>query len=170
MRRPAHRSYAHETALIEPSVALEMSGLEIMEAIRDGRLPIAAIAQTIDFRLVEVEAGRTVFEGEPDRHVHNMFGAAHGGYAATLLDSAMGCAVQTTVPKGRAYTTVDLTINYVRPILLGAGTVRAEGKVLHSGRRTATADGRLVGADGRLYAHGITTCLIFPVDEMRVSG
>lgn len=162
MLDPEERRYAFETATVDRDVLKELGGLELMRRIRDGKLPLAAIAQTVEFRLVEVEPGMVAFEGAPERFVYNMFGAAHGGYAATLLDSAMGCAVHTTVPRGSGYTTIDLTINYVRPVTVETGPVRAEGRVLHSGRRTATAEGRLVAAgDGKLLAHGLTTCLVF---------
>ena len=162
MISPEQRSYVYDAATIGPELLRELSGLEVMERIRDGLLPLAAIAQTVGFRLAEVEPGRVVFEGTPEAFVYNMFGAVHGGWAATLLDSAMGCAVNTTVPRGSGYTTVDLTVNYVRAVRVETGAVRAEGKVLHQGRRIATAEGRLVAADdGRLLAHGLTTCLVF---------
>jgi len=164
MLAPEERRYAFETGTIDRGVLEELGGLEVMRRIRDGALPLAAIAQTVGFRLVEAEPGMVAFEGAPERFVYNMFGAAHGGYAATLLDSAMGCAVHTTVPRGSGYTTIDLTINYVRPVTVETGPVRAEGRVLHAGRRTATAEGRLVAVgDGKLLAHGLTTCLIFPL-------
>ena len=164
MLAPEERRYAFETGTIDRGVLEELGGLEVMRRIRDGALPLAAIAQTVGFRLVEAEPGMVAFEGAPERFVYNMFGAAHGGYAATLLDSAMGCAVHTTVPRGSGYTTVDLTINYVRPVTVETGPVRAERRVLHAGRRTATAEGRLVAvSDGKLLAHGLTTCLIFPL-------
>jgi uncharacterized protein (TIGR00369 family) len=166
MLSPEERRYGFETATIDQALLRELSGLEVMRRIRDGLLPLAAIAQTVGFRLAEVERGHVVFEGAAERFVYNMFGAAHGGWAATLLDSAMGCAVHTTVPRGSGYTTVDLTINYVRPVRVETGPVRAEGRVLHAGRRTATAEGRLVAAaDGKLLAHGLTTCLVFGLGE-----
>jgi uncharacterized protein (TIGR00369 family) len=166
LHEPRERTYTYEAATIDPAVLRELSGLEVMRRIRDGELPLAGIAQTVGFRLAEVEPGFVAFEGTPERFVYNMFGVAHGGYAATLLDSAMGCAASTTVPRGNGYTTVDLTINHVRPIRVETGTVRAEGRVLHAGRRTVTAEGRLVAAgDGRLLAHGLTTCLVLPLGE-----
>ena len=171
LREPRERTYLWESATIGTARLRELSGLELMRLIRDGGLPMAAIGQTVGFRLTEAEPGRAVFEGEPEPFVYNMFGAAHGGYAATLLDSAMGCAVSTLVPRGSGYTTVDLTINYVRPIRAATGLVRAEGRALHAGRRTATAEGRLVAvADGKLLAHGLTTCLVFPLGEGAVAG
>ena len=170
MRRSVERRYAFETETIDRGLLRELSGLEVMTRIRDGALPWAAIAQTVGFRLVEVEPGRVVVEGEPEPFVYNMWGIAHGGYAATLLDTCMGCAVNTTVPRGSGYTTVDLTINYARPIRVETGPVRAEGRVLHAGRRTATAEGRLTAADGRLLAHGLTTCLVFALGNVEAAG
>jgi uncharacterized protein (TIGR00369 family) len=171
MRAPEERRYAFETATIDRRLGRELSGLELLRRIRDGELPTAAMAQTLAFRFAEVEPGRVVVEGEAGRFVYNMWGIAHGGWAAALLDTCMGCAVSTTVPKGSGYTTVDLTINYVRPARAETGLVRAEGRVLHAGRRTATAEGRLVAAsDGRLLAHGLTTCLIFEVGPDDAAG
>ncbi len=162
MRKTEERaSYAYETSAIDAALLKELSGLEVMQRLLAGELPMAPIAQTLAFRLIEAEPARAVFEAEPQRFAYNMFGAAHGGYAATLLDSCMGCAVCTMVPRGSGYTTVDLTINYIRPICTDTGLIRAEGRALHVGRRTGTAEGRLLAADGRLLAHGLTTCLIF---------
>lgn len=157
------RSYAYETAIILPAERRGLSGLEVMQKILSGELPMAAMADTLDFRLVEVATGLVAFTGTPRRFAYNMHGAAHGGWAATLLDSAMGCAVQTVVPRGRGYTTVDLTINYVRAAVESTGELRAEGKVLHGGQRIATAEGRLTDAQGRLVAHGLTTCMLFEI-------
>ncbi len=159
------RTYSYDARLITPAERATRSGLEIMRAILSGELPMAAIADTLDFRLAEVEPDRVLFVGTPEKSAYNMFGAMHGGWAATLLDSAMGCAVNTRVPVGSHYTTVDLTINYVRPVTEATGEVRAEGKVVHAGRRIATAEGRLTAADGRLLAHGVTTCMIFALSQ-----
>ena len=163
-RHSAERTYAYETKTIHTADRLDRTGLEVMRAIRDGELPMAAIAQTLDFSLVEVEHGMVAFAAEPQQFAYNMLGAMHGGWTATLLDSAMGCAVHSVMKPGFGYTTVDLTINYVRPVTTATGTVRAEGKVLHAGRRIATAEGRLVSADGKLLAHGLTTCMIFSLE------
>lgn len=159
------RSYTYDARLITPADRAVRSGLEIMQAILSGELPMAAIADTLDFRLADVEPSRVLFVGTPRKSAYNMFGAMHGGWAATLLDSAMGCAVNTVVPAGFHYTTVDLTINYVRPVTEATGEVRAEGKVVHAGRRIATAEGRLTAADGKLLAHGVTTCMIFALSH-----
>ncbi|MEO8856283.1 MAG: PaaI family thioesterase [Burkholderiaceae bacterium] len=137
------------------------SGLETMQAMLRGELPSPPIAQTLSFMLVEVGPGRAVFQGTPKLEHYNPLGSVHGGWFATLLDSAMGCAVHTMMPAGRGYTTAELGVNLVRAITAKVPRVRAEGKVLHCGRQLATAEARLVGPDGTLYAHGTTTCLVF---------
>ena len=137
------------------------SGLQIMRAMLNGELPYAPIAKTLDFLLLEVDEGRAVFQGTPGPAHLNPMGTAHGGWYATLLDSALGCAVQTMLPPGRAYTTAELGINLVRAISHKTTRVRAEGTVIHAGRQLATAQARLYGPDGTLYAHATTTCLVF---------
>lgn len=137
------------------------NGMQTMQAMLNGELPFAAIAQTLDFCLVEVSEGKAVFQGAPGPQHFNPMGTVHGGWFATLLDSALGCAVHTLMPEGRGYTTAELSVNIVRALLPGVQRVRAEGKVLHCGRQLATAEARLVGPDGKLYAHATTTCLVF---------
>lgn len=146
---------------VPPERAAGMSGLEIMQAILRGELPYAPIARTLDFTLLEVEPGRAMFQGTPGPAHWNPMGTIHGGWYATLLDSAMGCAVHSMLPAGRAYTTAELGVNLVRAIGTRAPRVRAEAKVIHCGRQLATAEGRLFGPDGTLYAHATTTCLVF---------
>ncbi len=141
---------------------LEMSGLDYLRAMMAGEIPPAPIALTLGFRPVELAEGRAVFAAEPAEYHYNPIGVVHGGLAATLLDSAMGCAVQTTLPAGEAYTTLEVKVNYVRPMTRETGRVLAEAKVIHRGGRTATAEGRVVSeADGKLLAHATTTCLIW---------
>jgi uncharacterized protein (TIGR00369 family) len=147
--------------LVPPEVAASMSGLELLQGMIAGRFPGPPILELIGFDLVEVEKGRAVFAGVPEFKHYNPLGTVHGGYAATLLDSCMGCAVHTTMPKGTGYTTLEFKVSLVRPITEKTGPVRAEGKVITSGRRVATADGRLTDAGGRLLAHATTTCLVF---------
>jgi uncharacterized protein (TIGR00369 family) len=139
------------------------SGLEIMRAMLRGELPYPPIAKTLDFALLEVEEGRALFQGTPGWTHFNPMGTIHGGWYATLLDSALGCAVHTMMPAGRGYTTAELGVNLVRAIGGKAPRVRAEGKVIHCGRQLATAEARLYGPDGTLYAHATTTCLVFDV-------
>ncbi len=140
--------------------AKTMSGLQLLTAIMDGVLPTPPIQQALDFRLVQVEPGRTAFRGIPKVEYYNPLGSVHGGYAAALLDSCMACAVHSTLEAGYSYATLEIKINYVRAITSDTGEVRAEGKVINSGKRIATAEGRLVDSAQTLYAHGTTTCLI----------
>jgi len=137
----------------------EMSGLEFLQAIRDGLLPQAPIAERLDFHLIEADEGVVVFLGTPKVEHYNPIGGVHGGWYGTLLDSCMACAVQTTLERGTGYTTVEYSVNLVRSITADTGPVRAEGRLVHRGRRMATADGRLLRRDGKLLAHGTTTCM-----------
>ncbi len=141
----------------------EMSGLEFLSAILDGRLPAPPIAGTLDFALVEVEEGRALFRGTPGFAHYNPIGSVHGGWTATLLDSCMACAVQSTLPAGSACTTLEFKINILRAITADTGPVAAEGQVVQAGRRIGVAEGRLTDGAGRLLAHGTTTCLIYPL-------
>src|SRR5215203_2660636 len=135
--------------------------MEYIRLIFEGELPPPPIAQLMGFRGVEFDEGRAVFEMTPGRQHYNPIGTVHGGVALTLLDSAMGCAVHTTLPAGVGYTTLEVKTNFVRPITAETGLIRCEGHVIHSGSRIATAEGKLTDADGKLLAHGTTTCLIF---------
>lgn len=149
-----------EQALKLAEAARSMSGLDFLNAIRDGRLPPAPIAELMGFRLAELSPGGAVFECVPGHRHYNPIGVVHGGLAMTLLDSTMGCAVQTTLPAGTGYTTLEAKTNLVRAITADTGKLRAIGKVVHSGSRIATAEGRLEDLQGRLYAHATTTCII----------
>lgn len=140
-----------------------LSGFDFVKRIQEGLFPAPPIGKVMQFHLVEVEQGRVVFSAEPSADFYNPLGTIHGGYTTTLLDSCMGCAVHSTLPAGMAYTTLELKINFVRPITDKTGPVRAEGKVISAGKRVATAEGRLLDANGKLYAHSTTTCLIFPL-------
>jgi uncharacterized protein (TIGR00369 family) len=132
-----------------------------MQAIVDGVLPPPPIARLLDFTIVEVDEGRAVFAMEPAEWMYNPIGSVHGGIAATILDSCMGCAVHTTLQAGVAYTTADLQVRYIRGMSDTSGRVLAEGRVVHRGRRTVTAEGRLfVESDEALIAHGTTGCVI----------
>jgi uncharacterized protein (TIGR00369 family) len=137
-----------------------LSGLQFMQALVEGRFPAPTIMQALDFRLVRVDAGLAVFEGIPDGRFYNPLGSVHGGYAATLLDSCMGCAAHTTLAVGQGFTTLEIKVNYVRAMSDTTGLVRAEGRVISAGRTVITAEGKLLDDAGKLYAHGTTTCLI----------
>lgn len=140
-----------------------MDGLALFEAIKEGRLPAPPISQALGMTLDEVELGRVVFGYRPVSDHYNPLGTVHGGIAATLLDSVMGCCIHTTLKAGTGYTTVEIKINYVRAMTDKTGPVRAEGKIINVGSRIATSEGRLTDASGKLLAHGTTTCLIFPI-------
>ena len=149
--------------IIPPSEAKKLSGYELIRGIRDGIFPVPPISKVMNFRLAEVEPGRAVFTGQPSLDYYNPIGSVHGGYAATLLDSCMGCALHSTLPAGVGYTTLEIKVNFVRPIFEDSGPLTAEGKVISVGKRVGTAEGRIFDAQNRLYAHGTTTCLIFPL-------
>jgi uncharacterized protein (TIGR00369 family) len=136
------------------------SGIEFLRAMIEGKLPPPPIAQLMGFRLVEVDNGLAVFECTPGEQHYNPIGVVHGGLAMTLLDSCMGCSVHTVMPAGSGYTTLEAKVNLVRAITSTTGTLRAIGKLIHSGKSIATAEGRVVDAAGKLYAHGTTTCII----------
>ena len=138
----------------------ELTGLEFLKEMQAAGI-VAPMAKTLGFRLIEVEEGYAVFQGEVKEDYYNPMGVGHGGYAATLLDSAMGCAIQSMLPRDKPYGTIELKINYIRPVLIECGIVRATANAIHVGRRMGTADGRLEDENGRLLAHGSTTCMIY---------
>ena len=139
----------------------EMSGLEFVQGLASGALPLNTIARTLGYDVVEVANGRVVIVAEPNDGLLNPAGTVHGGFSATLLDSCMGLAVQSTLEKGIGQTTLEFKISLVRPITAETGSIKAEGVVLSRGRRIGTAEGRITDRNGRLLAHGTTTCLIF---------
>jgi uncharacterized protein (TIGR00369 family) len=158
MRRTLEVSWEDPVALAEAGRSL--SGIEFLRAMRDGKLPHPPICALLDYRLVEVEPGHAVFEGTPSEKHYNPIGVVHGGIAMTLLDSAMGCAVQTKMPAGGGYTTLEAKTHLVKAVTASTGKLRAVGKVVHVGKRVATAEGRLEDREGKLYAHATTTCLV----------
>jgi uncharacterized protein (TIGR00369 family) len=153
-----------ETGVVPLAEVTGMKGLDFILGMIAGRYPQPPICATLGFRLAAAAAGTATFEGLPEARHYNPIGTVHGGFAATLLDSCMGCAVHTTLEAGTGYTTLELKVSLVRPITAGTGLVRAIGQVVHAGRRTATAEGRLLDAHGRLLAHGSTTCLLVPAE------
>jgi uncharacterized protein (TIGR00369 family) len=148
--------------VVPADTLLSESGLDFLKGVIDGRHPAPPIAQTLGFALVAVEKGRVIFEGTPQHKHYNPIGVVHGGFAMTLLDSALGCAVHTTLDRGDAYTTLEIKVNLVRPLTKDTGLIRAEGRILHRGRTLGTAEGEIKDAGGKLYAHATTTCMIFP--------
>jgi uncharacterized protein (TIGR00369 family) len=156
--------HAIQYGVVPPMTAKNMAGLPLLTAIKDGTLPTAPIQQVFDFHLVQVEQGFAAFTGTPKFECYDPLGSVHRGYAAALLDSCMACAIHSTLEAGYSYVTLEIKINYVRAITSETGEVRAEGRVLNSGKQIATADGRLFDSAGVLYAHGTTTCLILSRD------
>jgi uncharacterized protein (TIGR00369 family) len=151
--------------VISAETLLSYDGLSFLKALLDGKLPPPPITETMGFRLSHVEAGRIAFEGEPQLRHYNPIGTVHGGFAMTLLDSALGCAVHSTLGKGESYTTLELKVNLVRPLTKDTGLVTAEGRILHRGRSIATSDGEIRDRGGKIYAHATTTCMIFPAKD-----
>jgi uncharacterized protein (TIGR00369 family) len=143
-----------------PQEMKDLSGLDFLQAMIDGRLPGPPIAEPLGFRLLEVAKGVAIFEGTPGPHLLNPLGSVHGGWALTLIDSACGCALHTELHAGVGYTTVETKVNFTRPIDPDAGPVRCEGRVLSHGRQIGTAEARLLSADGKLLAHGTSTLII----------
>jgi uncharacterized protein (TIGR00369 family) len=148
----------------DPTAAIQtgktISGIEFLKALQSGELPPPPFAALLGISISEVNEGRVVFVAEPSEYHYNPLGTVHGGVIATLLDSALGCAVQSMLPAGTTYTTLELKVNYLRPVTAKTGTIYAEGKIIYVGGRIATAEGRLTDATGKLYAHGTTTCII----------
>ena len=137
-----------------------LSGIEYFRKMMAGELPRPAMLELLGIRLTEVDEGRVVFTATAEERFYNGTGVAHGGFAASLLDTALGCAINSTMPVGRRFTTLELKINLTRPLTKEVGPLRCEAKVIHVGGRTATSEGRIVDAKGKLYAHGTTTCIV----------
>ena len=152
------------------SVVAGMTGAEQFQAMLAGQLPHPYIGQTLDFLLIDATPGRAVFQGQPGQAHLNPLGTVHGGWFATLLDSALGCCIHASLPAGKSYTTLELKVNMIRALTPKVPRVRAEGRVIHLGGQTATADARLVGPDGKLYAHASTTCLVFDIRVDRTAA
>lgn len=147
-----------------------LSGIEVLQAISDGTLPQPPLGDTLDFIPIRAEHGKVIFQGRPNRRHYNPMGTVHGGWFAAMLDSALGCAVHSTLPAGRGYTTLELKVNLVRALTEAVPVVRAEGVLIHAGRQVATSEARIVGPDGKLYAHATTTCMIFDLPGARTSA
>ncbi|RZL38580.1 MAG: PaaI family thioesterase [Rubrivivax sp.] len=154
-----------EAGLASPALLAGKTGLEQMQAMLDGLAPRPPISETLDFVLISVADGEAVFQGRPQFKHYNPLGSVHGGWFATLLDSALGCSVHTTMPVGRGYTTLEFKVNLVRALTDQVPLVRAVGRVVHRGRQVTTSEAQLIGHDGRLYAHASTTCLLFDLAQ-----
>ncbi|WP_413519010.1 PaaI family thioesterase [Psychrobacter glacincola] len=147
--------------ITSPAKMVSMSGKELFDAMFAGELPSPPIGETLDFIPIRIEDGHALFQGQPGEQHYNPLGSVHGGWFCTILDSAVACAIHSTLPAGKGYTTLEIKVNMIRALTEAIPLVRAEANIIHVGRQTATAEGRIVGADGKLYAHATTTCLIF---------
>lgn len=149
---------------VDPSVFREplrdLPGLEFLQKFVSGELPAPPINSMMNFSIAEVSEGRVVFVFEPAEYHYSPLGNVHGGVFATVLDTVMGCAIHSVLPRGSGYTTLEIKVNFIRPLTAATGPVRGEGTVVHAGKRTATAEGRIVDQSGKLYAHATTTCLV----------
>lgn len=161
------RDVTWDDPLVSAALAQDMSGLDYLRAIAEGRISIPPIAALLGMGIVEVQPGRVTFSLDVGEHLYNPIGSVHGGVFCTLLDSAMGCAVHATLDRGQAYTTLELKVSLVKALTVSTPTVAATGAVISAGRRVVTASGQITGPDGTLYAHATTTCLVF---EPRAGG
>jgi uncharacterized protein (TIGR00369 family) len=144
-----------------------MSGLEFMRSFLGGGLPSPPFMDLLGARIISVEPGSVVFEFEPAEFMYSPLGNVHGGIVTVMLDSAMGCSFHTTLPAGTGYTTLELKVNFLRPVTVDAGTLRSEGHVVHAGARVATTDARLVDRGGRMFAHSTSTLMVLRADATR---
>ena len=151
--------------VVTPEILKSHDGLAFLKGIIAGTQPNPPISELLGFHLTQIEQGRAVFEGDPEYRHYNPIGTVHGGFAMTLLDSCLGCAVHTTMAKGEGYTTLEVKVNLVRAITKDTGRIVATGRLIHRGRTTATAEGDIRDAAGNLLAHGTTTCMIFPAKK-----
>jgi uncharacterized protein (TIGR00369 family) len=156
-----HREVTWEDPLVGAALARDLSGLEYLQALADGRVPAPPVANLLGMQIISVGPGQVSFGLDVGEHLYNTIGSVHGGIFCTLLDSAMGCAVHSSLDRGQAYTTLELKVNLVRALTVRTPAVVGTGQVVSAGRRVATATGQITGPDGTLYAHATTTCLIF---------
>lgn len=161
LRSERSRTYEWGDPAISAGAARELDGVAFLTALLSGNLPAAPVARTLDFAPVSVEPGSVVFEFTPAEFHYNPIGTVHGGVLSTLCDSACGCAVQSLLPAGTYYTSLDLSVKFLRPVTSGTGRMRCTGTVAHLGGRSALAEARLTDAAGRLYAHATSSCMIF---------
>lgn len=147
--------------LIPVEIWRQEKPIDVFRKMVSREFPAPPIGESFDFLLTEIETGRAVFEGKPHAKFYNPLGTIHGGFIATLLDSAMACAIHSTLEAGKGSTSVEIKVNFVRPIFEKTGSLKAVGETVNVGRQIASSEGKLIGADGKLYAHGTTTCFIF---------
>jgi uncharacterized protein (TIGR00369 family) len=155
-----------EVGVIPFAVMQRHTGLEVLHQLKRGLLPRPPVSEVIPFELMDIEFGKATLISTPSETFYNTLGIVHGGYAMTLLDSCMGLAIYTTLSSGIGYTTIETKVNFVKRVTAETGLLRAVGHAVHTGTRTATAEGRLVDEEGKLYAHGTTTCFLFPLKDV----
>lgn len=160
---PRTKTITWHDPIASAAEAAKLAGIDHLRAIRDGLLPPPPIATHFGFRVVEIEVGTVSFLAQPDESAYNPIGMVHGGFVCTLLDSVIGCAVQSTLPAGQGYTSIDLTVNYLRPVHLDTGELRAQGRVVKPGRRVAFAEGDVRDGTGKLLATASGSCLVVPL-------
>lgn len=156
-----------KTGRVELKDVLSTKGIDFLRGMSEGKFPLPPMASVIPIHLSAVERGTILFEALPEERFYNPIGTVHGGYSATLLDTAMACAVHSTLDAGEAYTTLEFKVNFVRPLRAYTGRIEIGGKVLHRSTRSATAEGEIRDARGKLYAHATTTCMIFDTRETK---
>jgi len=154
-----------KVGVVEREVLVAGDGLSFLRGIIEGAHPAPPFAEAMDFDLVEAEEGRVVFTGVPSARFFNPLGTVHGGWTATILDSAMACAAHSTLRPGEGYTTLEMKLNYVRPVMPDSGKLRCEGRLIHRGGSVITSEGKLVDGRGKLLAHGTETCMVFPAKK-----
>ncbi len=157
------RQFSWEDPTIGATKALEMSGLEYIQAMQNGSIPGPPVMHTVGFRIKSVEPGKAVFAFTPSEFHYNPIGTVHGGIISTILDSALGCAVHSLLPVGKAYTTLELKVNFLKAIVKGDDEFLAVGRVIHSGSKTALVEAQLVDKNNKVYAHSVSTCLIMDI-------
>jgi uncharacterized protein (TIGR00369 family) len=154
-----------KVGVIPFAVMQRHNGLEVLHQLKRGQLPRSPMSEVIAFELTDIEFGKAILVSTPSEKFYNALGIVHGGYALTLLDSCMGLAIYTTLSSGIGHTTIETKVNFVKPVSVKTGPLRAVGHAVHTGTRTATAEGRLVDEEGELYAHGTTTCFLYPLEN-----
>lgn len=159
------RTYEWVNPLETAEKGKTMSGYDFLNGILKGEIPPPPIATTLDFHPLSLEEGKVIFEFEPREFHYNPIGSVHGGVISTVLDTVMGCALQSKLPQGVAYTTLELKINFIKAVTYKSGKMKAEGRIIHSGKSTALIEADLKDEEGKLYAHGVSTCMIFNINR-----
>lgn len=155
------RTYEWENPMIGASQALQLSGYDYLKAMIEGKIPMPPIMKTLNYSASTLEEGKVSFKMTPQEYHYNPIGSVHGGVISTLLDTVMGCAVHTLLPIGFGYSTLELKINFTKAVTVNSGTLTAIGSIIHKGKQTAVADAKLIDQEGKVYAHGTSTCMIF---------